>query len=213
MYIQHQTLFLINCLTQSLLYQSPVSISNIDLTAYRAALTWLLNYTAADVPAPSSIAESFWSSNLQLGDPSTYGIVVQNFQSILSFPIWLFNDNNFGNIRLKSNEMISGMPSQFYTMASIVAPYSAYSFDTTMFLLFIVFQGLAMIFVWMVLFWVWFGGNDLPPTSSFPLFDIKYKTQISTENGELTQGRFANGSGFKVDDAMRVMVARTKQPS
>lgn len=192
--------------------QPAVSIADMDLTAYRAALTWLLNYTAADVPGPSSIAESFWSSNLQLGDPATYGIVVQNFQSVLAFPFWLFNDNNFGNTRLKSNQMIPGMPPQFYTQASVVAPYLAYSFDTTMFALFVGLQGLVMVFVWAVLFWVWFGGKALARNSMFPLFDMKYKTQIYGGEHGLSEEELASVSGFQVIDAMRDAVARVKQP-
>ncbi|KAH6665995.1 hypothetical protein B0J14DRAFT_678606 [Halenospora varia] len=37
----------------------PALITDLDITAYRAALTWLLNFTAADIPAPFSIAENF----------------------------------------------------------------------------------------------------------------------------------------------------------
>lgn len=203
----------LNRLTKVLSYKPAISVADVDLTAYRAALTWLLNYTSADVPGPSSIAESFWSSNLQLGDPSTYGIVVQNFQSVLAFPFWLFNDNNFGNTRLKSDQMIPGMPSQFYTKASVVSAYLSYSFDTTMFALFVGLQGSAMIFVWSVLFWVWFGGKALPQNSTFPLFDIKYKTHIYTGGQGLTEREIGNVSGFKIVSAMRDAVARTKQPN
>lgn len=97
-------------------------ITGVDVVAYRSALNWLLNYTSAGIPGPSSIAQSFWSSNLQMGDPSTYGILVQNYQSVLAFPFWLFNDNNWGNLALRSNQTVPGMPHEFYTQASIVAP-------------------------------------------------------------------------------------------
>src|SRR3954463_16824253 len=72
-----------------------IPVLDLELPAYRDALRWLLNYTAADLPPPSSIAESFWSSQKLLADPSTWGILSQNFQSLLVFPFWLFNSNNW----------------------------------------------------------------------------------------------------------------------
>lgn len=187
----------------------PVSVTdNIDLTAYRAALSWLLNYTAAGIPAPSSIAESFWSSNLQLGEPSTYGIVVQNFQSVLAFPVWLFNDNNWGNTALRSNQTVPGMPPQFYTEASVVEAQSSYEFDTAMFALFVGLQGSVMVFVLMVLIWIWLGGRPLPEASPFPVFDIKYKTQI--QGGTVPYEELIQLEGSKVMYALSDAVARTR---
>lgn len=104
------------------------------------------------------------------------------------------------------------MPSQFYTKASIVAPYSAYSFDNAMFALFVAFQGLAMVFIWMVLFWVWFGGKALPESSISPLFDIKYKVDILTCHEGHQTGDFAKASDVEVVDLMKGAVARIKQP-
>ena len=90
-------------------------VTDIDLIAYREFLRWLLNYTASDIPAPSSIAQSFFNSYAQLDSPYTYGIAQQNFQSIVAFPFWLFNNNNWGNIAVKSDTLEAALPPQFYT--------------------------------------------------------------------------------------------------
>ncbi|KAJ4386439.1 hypothetical protein N0V93_009335 [Gnomoniopsis smithogilvyi] len=156
---------------------APEPIIDVDVTAYRAALGWLLNYTSADIPGPSSIAQSFWSSNLRMQDPSTYGIIVQNFQSVLAFPFWLFNDNNWGNTALKSNQTVAGLPQQFYTQASIVAPYQAIEFNQGMFIVFVVLQGLGILFAWGTLFWVWICSRVQPETSGFLLFEAKYRNK------------------------------------
>jgi hypothetical protein len=90
-------------------------------------------------------------------DPSTYGIVIQNFQSILAFPFWLFNSNSWGNTALVPNQIISTLPPEFYIQASIVAPYTKIKFSVAMFILFVIFQGLAIIFVWSVLLFMVLG--------------------------------------------------------
>ena len=160
---------------------APNLVSDIDILAYRDALAWLLNYTAADIPPPSSIAQSFWSSGAQLQSPSTYGILEQNFQSILAFPCWLFNSNNWANTALKSNQTVLGMPPQFYTHAAIVAPHVKIKFDQAMFIFFLVLQGFTIIFVWVELFWTWFGKGNLPTTSSFPLYDISFRAMVNED--------------------------------
>lgn len=182
------------------------------MIAYRAALGWLLNYTSADIPGPSSIAQSFWSSNLRMQDPSTYGIIVQNFQSVLAFPFWLFNDNNWGNTALKSNQTVAGLPQQFYTEASIVAPYEAIDFNQGMFVLFVVLQGLGILFAWGTLIWIWFCSKVQPETSGFLLFEAKYR---SKEGWNQTSEERRDPRDIKVTEMIEVMsnaVAFTKSP-
>ncbi|KAK8102430.1 hypothetical protein PG984_015576 [Apiospora sp. TS-2023a] len=149
----------------------------IDITAYKMSLDWLLNFTAANIPAASSIAANFAVANNEMPDPSTDGVLSRNFQSILAFPLWLFNDNNWGNIALKSDTITTTLPPQFYTTATIVAPYSKISFNRTMFYLFIVLQGLALVLIWAVLIWVWVRSTPIPYISSFPLFDAAFKLE------------------------------------
>lgn len=142
---------------------------------------------------------------MQLGNPSSYGILIQNFQSVLAFPFWLFNDNNWGNTALRSNVINVGMPERFYTGASIVGQQGAIKIDKGMFGLFLAFQGLAMLFIWSVLLWVWFGGKKLPCISSFPLFDISYKAQVMHKR--LTDRELAELEDSEVINAMGDAIA------
>ncbi|KAK3393850.1 hypothetical protein B0H63DRAFT_505672 [Podospora didyma] len=162
----------------------PTFMAEDEVAAYRHAQRWLLNFTAADIPAPSSIAQGFWGAGLggQLENPSSYGTLLQSFQSLLVFPLWLFNANNFGNPDLQVNTMISTLPPQFYTRASIVTPYKIVGFNPTMFALFLAFQGLTLAFIWAVLLWVWFrpGTNGMPFISSFPAFDAMFKMKVAS---------------------------------
>ncbi|KAI1767922.1 hypothetical protein GGR53DRAFT_480172 [Hypoxylon sp. FL1150] len=153
-------------------------IEGIDLQSYRAALNWLLNSSAANVPPPSSVSQSFWSSPAQMMDNSTYGILSQNFQSILAFPFWLFNENNWGNVETKSNQTNPALPAYFRTQASIVSPYSKIRFDPTMFALFVALQGLATALTWAALLWAWRVSQSLPTSSSFPLFDFAFRARL-----------------------------------
>lgn len=105
----------------------PSQNTAIDLPAFRSALEWLLDYNASGIPAPSSIAETFWDAQEQLTNEHWSGVPYQTMQSILAFPLWQFNENNFGNIELKSQTIVSSLPPEFYTKASIVAPYTRYA--------------------------------------------------------------------------------------
>jgi hypothetical protein len=158
--------------------KSPVPVLDIDLASYREALRWLLNFTAAEIPPPSSIAQSFWVSGRQMQSPSTTGIILQNFQSVLAFPFWFFNSNNWANPQLTQDVIVSTLPPQFYTEASIVAPYTKIQVSRPVFVVFCIFQGLVMVFIWVVLLWVAFGAGRVPKTSSYPLYDIIFNTNI-----------------------------------
>ncbi|KAI1846979.1 hypothetical protein JX266_006854 [Neoarthrinium moseri] len=167
----------------------PTQLVDLDLPSYKSALTWLLNYTASNIPPPSAIIQSFWTSQTQLASPSTQGLLMQSFQSILAFPYWLFNGNNYGNLDLQLREMIDSLPPDFYTQACVVAPYSKIQFNYEMFIIFIVLQGAALVFVWVTLAWVWIaagakGGINLARITSFPLFDVAFKS-----NSEGYQGK------------------------
>ncbi|KAK2600218.1 hypothetical protein QQS21_005014 [Conoideocrella luteorostrata] len=157
-------------------------IHDLDLPAYRDALRWLLNYTDANLPPPSSIAESFWSSQKLLTDPSTWGILTQNFQSILVFPFWLFNANNWGNTQVEENATISTLPSEFYTEASLVEPYVKLRVDPSMFAIFLAAQIAALVFVSGVVVWAWLRKGPLRKSSSFPMFDIVFRAEVQGDD-------------------------------
>jgi hypothetical protein len=114
---------------------------DLDLDSYRLALRWLLNYTAAGIPAPSSVAEYFWSAPGQLSTDYWSIQLRQAFQSIIVYPLWLFNINNVGNVDLINHQGdFSIVPADFRTTASISAPHTKIVVNKTMFTLFLVFE-------------------------------------------------------------------------
>jgi hypothetical protein len=96
---------------------------DLDVEGLKEAFAWLFNFSAAGIPAPASIAQYFWSAQDQL-DSQYWSIEpYQIFHSTLAYPFWLFNPNNFGNVQLDATEIVTGLPAEFYTTASISAPY------------------------------------------------------------------------------------------
>ncbi|KAK0649223.1 hypothetical protein B0T16DRAFT_326601 [Cercophora newfieldiana] len=155
----------------------PVSFSSSDVEAYRKVLAWLLDYSAADIPAPSSIVETFWSAKNQLQDPISRALIQRNFRSVLVFPLWLFNANNYGNKGLDERIIQRDLPPEFYTTASLVKPYTKIKFDPGLVATFIGFQAVALVFAWFVLFWTFSVRRSLPEISSYPLFDVEFKAE------------------------------------
>lgn len=122
---------------------------------------------------------------MQLQSPTTYGILNQNFQSILAFPFWFFNSNNWANTKLKYDELVPGLPPQFYTTASVVEPYSKIKINQNMFILFVTLQCLVIAAIWAALFWLWYTNKGVVPAmSSYPMFDIAYKARLEDAETE-----------------------------
>lgn len=155
----------------------PISLSTTDVEAYRTVLAWLLDYPKANIPAPSSIVESFWSSHEQLKHSFSQAVILREFRSALIFPLWIFNANNYGNTGLEDRVMSNELPREFYTTASIVRAYTKIKFHPTLVQIFVVFQGVAILFAWIVLFWAISVRRSLPEISSFPLFDAEFKAE------------------------------------
>ncbi|KAH6687226.1 hypothetical protein F5X68DRAFT_9182 [Plectosphaerella plurivora] len=154
------------------------------LPEYREALRWLLDYSAANIPAPSSIVESFWTGQVQLeNEHVSYGYLAQHFHSILAFPLWFFNANNFGNTELLNDEIISTLPPEFYTKAYVVAPHTMFKLNLPMVVLFAITQGLVVAFAWVMLIWATVVSASLPRISSYPLFDMTFKTETEINAG------------------------------
>ncbi len=175
----------------------PAPRSSFDLPTYRMVLEWLFNFTATNTPAPSAIAEHFWANgeNLVLS-PLAATDLRWNFQSILAFPFWLFNANNFANPELVKYppSFDAVLPAQFHTNAIMVAAFDRIYFDDDTTILFCVTQGFVVLFVWVVLLWAWLSGAQrrVPATSSFTMFDSAFKAQ--------TAGRFSGQEIFCTND-------------
>ncbi len=116
--------------------------ADVDLKAYRMALSWLLNYTDADIPAPSSLAEYFWSAPKQLTSDYWSTEPRQAMHGLLTFPLWWFQDNNYGNLAVARANVTdtSILPLEYHTTASIAEPYTRIVVNETMFILFVILE-------------------------------------------------------------------------
>lgn len=157
-----------------------VPFSAADITAYKSALSWLMDYSAANVPAPSSILQVFRETQQSLSDTNIDGILLQTLRSVLVFSIWLFNANNYGNTALTNKILNLDLPAEFYTTAAIVSPMMKLQFDSTFLKVFIVLQGIVLVALKVALLWLfppWSTGAWLV-TSPFPALDFLFKAEV-----------------------------------
>ncbi|KAH8887977.1 hypothetical protein GQ53DRAFT_826549 [Thozetella sp. PMI_491] len=174
---------------------TPASYGSIDLVAYRKTLEWLLDFTATNIPAPSSIANHFWNGGDKLvSSPLDATDLWLNFQGLLAFPFWLFNANGHGNVELSTQLSNGTLPPQFHTSATLVGAFEQIYFDEDMATLFGVTQGFVLLFVWAVLLWAWLSGAQrlIPTISSFAAFDLAVKAY--------TNMRFSKKEAFCAKD-------------
>ncbi|KAL3477935.1 hypothetical protein BJX99DRAFT_256904 [Aspergillus californicus] len=180
-----QTTFIVardNLTIISVTSASPATqISTLDLENFRAAITWILDFNAANIPSPTSIAQQFYSGSQQLQNTYWSPILLQTFHSILSFPFWFFNPNNLGNMEGFGTGITPNLPTEFYITASIAVPQSKIIISTAMFSTFITLQVILHLFIWAVLVWLCATRPVLPAISSYPLFDFAFKARFKRD--------------------------------
>jgi hypothetical protein len=177
-------------LNNSIISVSDVGASELetstDIKALGLAVGWLLNYTAAGLPAESSLAFQFW-----LSDSGAYESIWQansysTLKSILAFILWEFSANNNGNPVVSASEaagQVPSLPSQFNTTASISEPFTRFVINEGVFIAYVVLQSLCLLFAWVVAIWQWFNRERVPEISSFPLVDFSSKMRIKATKG------------------------------
>jgi hypothetical protein len=166
---------------------SIISVSNLEtlspdpipnLEGYWQAMDWLLDFDSAGIPAPSTIAAFFWNGKEQLSNGYWAPELANVFRSVLAYPLWMFNANNFGNIDLSVHDIVSNLPAGFYTTAVIADPLTMIQINRAVFAAFICCDGLVLVFVWSIVIWLCVTRPSLPCISSFPLMDIALKTSM-----------------------------------
>lgn len=165
-------------------YGKADQISSTDVTSFRAGLAWFLDFNASATPPPSSFAEPFWSGQDLLQDAAASSELKKLLQSMLAFPLWYFQPNNYGNPDLQVKEMINSLPREFYTKAQITRPYTRITINDEMFITFVVLHSLVLAFIWGVLLWLWIWKPSLPKLSSYPLIDFAFKSKELATSGD-----------------------------
>ena len=132
----------------------------------------------------------------------------QECRPLSSFPLWIFNANNYGNPGLSDRVLSTSLPKEFYTTASVVRSYTKIKFDPTLVQVFAVFQGVAILFVWAVLVWAVSVRRSLPEISSFPIFDAEFKAEARGHQVPDAKGVWAYRDGDILDSMRHVKVER-----
>jgi hypothetical protein len=189
-------------------------ISPNNFIAYRQALNWMLNNTAAGIPAPSSIVEYFWSSALQITGSEYWSPGPRvAFESFLVYPLWFWQVNNLGNNALRlvaaTEEKLSfqtwreAVGEEFVTTAGLAGPAVRIAVDKAMFGVFVALVSLVLLVGWGIVIWLWCWksqdagdsrpkqGVRLPKISSYPIVDFALRTKTPHSSG--------NGKGFSLD--------------
>ncbi|KAK4443151.1 hypothetical protein QBC34DRAFT_311616 [Podospora aff. communis PSN243] len=187
-----------------------------SLNAYRSALAWLLDYPQSGIPAPSSILEIFWSQQHNLHDPHADGVVLQNFRSLLAFPVWLFNANNYGNTEVKRDSVLNeNLPEEFYATAAVVKPLVKLKFDPALLFTFVVLQAVVLVLLYGAVIWLflpWGGRGERFVVTAFPVVDFLFGAEAKVREGEGTVrgagsrdlvGRFGEVRVYTAGDGVR----------
>ena len=107
----------------------PIQQIGLNVSALRQSFDWLFDSPAAGIPLTSSPAQYFFTAQAQIGNEFWLADAYRLFHSLLAFPFWHFNDNNYGNIRLQPETITPSLPAEFRTTATIGKPMSKISVD------------------------------------------------------------------------------------
>lgn len=150
---------------------APVLNDDIDIEALGDALTWLLNFTAAGIPAQSSVVFSLWYNPPYVSYHYWSMEAYKTLKSLLAFPLWEFSENNFGNPYLDSTPR----PPEFKTSASISEPFMRLVIDKNMWITYLVLESVMISIFWIIIAWRCCWRMYLPANSSHPLIDSAVK--------------------------------------
>ncbi|KAL3483380.1 hypothetical protein BJX62DRAFT_79925 [Aspergillus germanicus] len=161
---------------------TPAQNPSIALQTYRAAIAWILDFNSAVIPSPTSVAALFWNGQTQLSQIYWSTELKHTFQSILAFPLRMFHANGVGNVDVDGGQLSDKLPHEFYTNASIAVPHNRIIINTAMFSIFVLLQSVVHLFIWAVLAWLWIYRPGLPVITSYPLFNVAFKTKYKGRN-------------------------------
>jgi hypothetical protein len=158
---------------------SASQVSELDVTALKKGVNWLLDYKASDIPVTSSLAFRFWSSTMQISTPFWAMDEYRAFTGLLALPMWFFQANNYGNPDMNTpspDKMVTYLPPEFTATADISRPYNKIKINQTMLTAYVMLTLLALAFSWIVILVILVRQKPSPRTSSYPLIDFAGKT-------------------------------------
>lgn len=183
-------------------------LEDIDIVALRRAVAWLLDYSAAGLPAQSSVNFWFWYNPSDAYNSMWETDSYVTLQSLLSFILWRFTVNNNGNPDA-AKEAIGTLPDAFRTTASLSEPYTRFVLNPTAFTIYIVLQALVLIFCWAVFFWQVFSGHRLQNISSFPQVDFANKLRTTLHGDDPLSASLRRLLSSNMSDAETMQALKT----
>jgi hypothetical protein len=156
----------------------------LDMNGFKQALNWMLDFDKAGIPSVSSIVGIFWGGQEQLSNTYWEPELIATFESILAYPIWFFNWNNFGNVNLSARVMSANLPKEFYTAATLTRPYTKIELSRPFVIAFLLLECIVLLSVVASLVWLCIGTKAFPKLTSFPImnFLLKARHNINTRS-------------------------------
>jgi hypothetical protein len=100
---------------------------------------------------------------------------------MLVVPMYFFSVTNYGNLQVQSSptNLLSGMPPEFTTTASLARPYSKIAINANMFYTYLGLELGVLLISWTIIAIVLWRGRVGPVASAYPLIDFAAKTAPS----------------------------------
>ncbi|ORY00364.1 hypothetical protein BCR34DRAFT_494609 [Clohesyomyces aquaticus] len=176
---------------------TPTSIDFSEVEPLHEAFDWLLNYTAAGLPIGSSPVFLFWNRNGVSEEHDWSVTAYEALQNMLAFILWEFSINSWGNPDMHHSAHgpdgeVAFLPQEFRTTIASARPLTKFVIDRKMFALYILFQGIPVLFCWVVMAVRVAMRMPRPKTSSFPTMDVVFKSNLAgcpiSDGGQLIDG-------------------------
>jgi hypothetical protein len=155
----------------------PHLLTDINITALRVGVEWLLDYTASGLPPQSSVNFWFWFNPFSVYASIWESNAYTSLQSLLAFIIWECCPGNNGN-PLVASQQYESLPVGFHTTASVTEPYTKLVLSSITFTTYVVLEIAALMFCWGIVVWQFvtaYFKRALPSISSFPQVDFTGK--------------------------------------
>lgn len=167
----------------------PHLLTNINITALRVGVEWLLDYTASGLPPQSSVNFWFWFNPFSVYASIWESNAYTSLQSILAFIIWECCPGNSGN-PLVASQQYDSLPAGFHTTASVTEPYTKLVLSSITFTTYVVLEIAVLLFCWAIFVWQFataYFKRPLPSISSFPQVDFagKLRRMSGIDDGRL----------------------------
>lgn len=192
---------------------TPSQVTDLDLDSLRKAIFWILDYKDQNIPVTSTLAFWFWAYLQENSKPYSQYDEYKALESLLTLPLWLFQSNSYANPNMNAtspNAMVTYLPPEFTTTASIARPYDKIRINKSMLMAYLLLEAFALGFSWIVILIILIRQKPSPRITSYPLIDFASKTcQPSAGDSQGMQAQLVRLTGAD-DGRIRAGLRDTK---